>query len=187
VRLGLGKALILKRQPDAAIVELQKAAELDPKNAEAWYQLGYASHALKQNAAGALPAYEKAVAADPGNATYRTNLGAVLAETGQLDRAVTELTKVTSSPGYDRADAWIYLGGAQIGAKKYKEAIEALNKAAAIAPQNAVIETYLGWSYFGLKDPAGFKEHAGKARTLGTKDARLLDYLKRVEGGEAIK
>ena len=54
-RLGLGKALVIKRQADAAIVELKKAVELDPKNAEAWYQLGYASYALKQDAPGALP------------------------------------------------------------------------------------------------------------------------------------
>jgi tetratricopeptide (TPR) repeat protein len=186
-RLGLGKALILKRQADPALVELKKAVELDPKNAEAWYQMGYASHVLKQNAAGALPAYEKAVEADPGNPIYRTNLGAVLAETGQADRAVAELTKVTSSPGYNRAEAWIYLGGAQLGLKKYKEAIDALDKAVAIAPQAAIAEAYLAWSYFGLKDAAGFKEHGGKARTLGWKDAQLLDRLKRVEGGEVIK
>ena len=186
-RLGLAKALIAKRQGDAAIVELQKAVELDPKSAEAWYQMGYASHVLKQNAAQALPAYEKAVAADPGNPTYRTNLGAVLAETGQADRAIDELTKVTSSPGYARAEAWIYLGGAQLGAKKYKEAIESLNKAVAVAPKSAITEAYLGWCYFGLKDAAGFKEHAGKARTLGWTDAQLLDRLKRVEAGEAIK
>ena len=57
----------------------------------------------------------------------------------------------------------------------------------AIAPSAAIAEAYLGWSYFGLKDAAGFKEHAGKARTLGWKDAQLLDRLKRVEAGEAIK
>jgi superkiller protein 3 len=186
-RLGLGKALVLKRQADAALPELQKAVELDPKNGEAWYQIGYANHVLKQSAAAAAPAYEKAVAADPGNPAYRTNLGAVLAETGQVDRAIEELTKVTSSPGYNRAEAWIYLGGAQLSAKRYKEAIEALNKAVAIAPQAAIAEAYLGWSYFGLKDAAGFKEHAAKARALGWKDAQLLDRLKRVEAGEAIK
>lgn len=186
-RLGLGKALIAKRQADAAIAELQKAVELDPRNAEAWYQLGYASYVLKQNAAQALPAYEKAVAADPGNTAYRTNLGAVLVATGQVDRAVDELTKVTSAPGYNKADAWIYLGSAQLSAKKYKEAIESLNKAVAIAPKSAMAEAYLGWCYFGLKDAAGFKDHAGKARTLGWTDAQLLDRLKRVEAGEAIK
>jgi tetratricopeptide (TPR) repeat protein len=80
-----------------------------------------------------------------------------------------------------------YLGSAQLSAKKYKEAIESLNKAVAIAPKSAMAEAYLGWCYFGLKDAAGFKDHAGKARTLGWTDAQLLDRLKRVEAGEAIK
>ena len=186
-RLGLAKALIAKRQVDAAIVELKKAVELDPKYAEAWYQLGYASYALKQDPGNALPSFEKAVAADPSNVTYRTDLGAVLGDTGQTERAVAELTKVTSSPGYNKADAWIYLGRANVIAKKYKDAIEPLNKAVAIAPKAAMAEAYLGWCYFGLKDAAGFKEHAGKARTLGWTDTQLLDRLKRVEAGEAIK
>jgi tetratricopeptide (TPR) repeat protein len=186
-RLGLGKALLAKRQVDAGVTELKKAVELDPKNAEAWYQIGYASYALKQDATGALPAFEKAVAADPSNVAYRTDLGAVLGDLGQTDRAVAELTKVTASPGYAKPDAWIYLGRANVIAKKYKEAIEPLNKAVSIAPKAAMAEAYLGWCYFGLKDAAGFKEHAGKARTLGWTDAQLLDRLKRVEAGEAIK
>jgi len=37
VRLGLGRAQIARRDPDAALPELQKAVELDPKNAEAQY------------------------------------------------------------------------------------------------------------------------------------------------------
>ena len=149
--------------------------------------MGYASYALKQDPGNALPSFEKAVAADPSNVTYRTDLGAVLGDTGQTERAVVELTKVTSSPGYNKADAWIYLGRANVIAKKYKDAIEPLNKAVAIAPKAAMAEAYLGWCYFGLKDAAGFKEHAGKARTLGWTDAQLLDRLKRVEAGEAIK
>ena len=187
VRLGLAKAYIAKRQPDAALAELQKAVELDAANAEAQFQLGFVQHVMKANAAAALPAYEKAVAADPANTTYRTNLGAVLSELKQTDRAVAELTKVVQTPGYNRPEAWIYLGQAQIAAKRFKEALEALNKAAEIAPNNAQVEAYLGWAYFGLKDAPNFKLHAGKAKTLGYKEATLLQYLTRIEGGEAIK
>jgi tetratricopeptide (TPR) repeat protein len=187
VRVGLAKALIAKRQADPAVAELKKAVELDPKACEGWFQLGYVFHVLKGSAPSAIEPYEKALGCDPGNVGYRTNLGAALAEGGQLDRAIDELTKVTTSPGYDKADGWIYLGGAYLAAKKYKEAIQVLDKAVAAAPQSAIAEAYLGWCYFGLKDAAGFKTHAGKARTLGWKDAQLLDRLKRVEAGEAIK
>ncbi len=88
----------------------------------------------KGNAAAAVPAYEKAVTAEPGNLTYRTALGSALTGVGQFDRAVAELTKVTGTPGYAKADAWIYLGQAHLQAKKYKDAIPALEKATAIAP-----------------------------------------------------
>jgi tetratricopeptide (TPR) repeat protein len=187
IRVGLAKALVAKRQADPALVELQKAVELDPANAEAQYQLGFVQHVMKGNAAGALGSYEKAVAADPANTTYRTNLGAVLSEVKQTDRAVAELKKVVETPGYSRPEAWIYLGQAHIAAKRFKEALEALNKAAEIAPNNAQVEAYLGWSYFGLMDAPNFKLHAGKAKALGYQEATLLAYLKRIEGGEAIK
>ncbi len=187
VRVGLAKAFIAKRQPDLAIPELQKAVELDPKMAEAQYQLGYVQHVMKNNPAAAVPAYEGAVALEPGNTTYRTNLGAALVATKQIDRAVEELTKVTASPGYNKPDAWIYLGQAYVSAKKYKEAIPPLEKAAQIAPNSDQAYAYLGWAYFGLKDAENFKKSAGKARTLGYKEPTLLQYLGRVEAGEAIK
>ncbi len=186
-RIGLAKAYVAKRQVDAAITELQKAVEIDPASADAWYQLGYAQHILKGNAAAAVAPYDKAVAAEPGNTTYRTNLGAALSAAGQYDRAVAELTKVTATPGYDRADAWIYTGQAQLGAKRYKDALAPLQKATERAPQSDQAWAFLGWAYFGLKDADNFKKAAGKAKALGYKEPTLLQYLQRIEAGEPIK
>jgi tetratricopeptide (TPR) repeat protein len=187
VRLGLGRAQIARRDADAALAELQKAVELDPENAEAQYQLGYVYQVMKQNPQAALDPYEKAVAADPGSALYRTSLGAVLTDLGQTDRAVEELTKVTTSEGYTGWQAYLYLGAAELKASHFKEAAAALEKAVAAKPDNAQAEAFLAWSYFGLKDAANFKLHGAKARSLGWKDAQLLDRLKRVEAGEEIK
>jgi tetratricopeptide (TPR) repeat protein len=186
-RVGLGRAYAAKRQPDQALVELNKAVELEPANAEAQYQLGYVQLILKRNAAAAVGPLEKAVAAEPGNLDYRTQLGAALAAANQPDRAVEELTKVTSAPGYNKADAWIYLGQAQVTAKKYKDAIASLEKAGAIVPDNMQVETFLAWSYFGLKDSKNFIDHGRKAKALGQKEATLLGYLTRIEAGEPIK
>lgn len=186
-RVGLGRAYAANRQIDLAIAELQKAVQLDASNAEAQYQLGYVQHLLKRDAAAAVGPYEKAVALEPGNMDYRTQLGAALAATNQADRAVAELTKVTSAPGYKKADGWIYLGQAQLLAKRYKDAIGALDKAAAAVPNNPQIETFLAWSYFGLKDSKNFIDHGRKAKALGQKDPTLLGYLIRIEAGEPIK
>jgi tetratricopeptide (TPR) repeat protein len=187
VRVDLGKALIAKRQADAALAELARATEIDPRLAEAHYQLGYVRHVLKGDAAAAVAAYGAAVELDPANAGYRTNLGAALVGAKQFDRALQELNQVTALPGYDRAEAWIYIGQAQVGAKKYRDAIPALEKAISIAPDSDQAYALLGWAYFGLKDAAKFKAAAGKARALGHKEPTLLQYLTRVEGGEPIK
>jgi tetratricopeptide (TPR) repeat protein len=187
VRVGLAKAFVAKRQADAALAELAKAVELDPKLAEAHYQVGFVQHAMKNNSAAAVAAYEKAVALEPADAAYRTHLGAALVGAKQFDRALEELNKVTALPGYDRPDAWIYIGQAQVGAKKYKEAIPPLEKAISIAPENDQAHAFLAWAYFGLKDVANFKKAAGKAKSLGHKEPTLLQYLSRVEAGEPIK
>jgi superkiller protein 3 len=186
-RVGLAKALLARRQADAAIVELKKAVELDPANAEAYYQLGLAQHLFKQDAAGAVAAYEKALAAEPANVEYRAGLGAALVGANQFERGATELAKVTATPGYKRPEAWIYLGRAHLGAKHYKDAVPALEKALTIAPDSVDAEASLAWAYFGLKDTANFKKHAARAKSLGHKEPTLLQYLARVEAGEAIK
>jgi Flp pilus assembly protein TadD len=187
VRLGLGRAHIARRDGDAAVAELQKAAELDPKNAEAQYYLGFALHGLKRNAAQAVGPLDKAVAAEPGNARYATALGLALAEAQQFDRATDVLTKVTATPGYEDANGYAALGQAHVNLKRYKEAVPVLEKATSLAPKNAQAWATLGWAYFGLKDAANFKAAGGKARALGYKEPTFLTYLQRIEAGEAIK
>jgi Flp pilus assembly protein TadD len=187
VRLGLARAQITRRDAAGALVELQKAVQLDPKDAEAQYQLGYVQHTMKQSAAAAVPAFEQAVALAPGNTLYRTSLGAALMDAGQADRAVAELAKVTATEGYTGWQAWFYLGAAQLKAGRYKDAVPALQKALAAKPDNAQAEAFLAWSYFGLKDAANFKAHGAKARSLGHKDPQLFERLAKVEAGQPIK
>jgi len=187
VRLGLGRAQIARRDAAAALVELQKAVELDPKNAEAQYQLGYVQLNMKANAAGAVAPLGAAAALQPANNQFRTDYGAALMQAGQLDKAVAELTKVTSSDGYSGSQAWLYLGAAHLQASRYKEAVAALEKSLAVKGGVAQAEAYLAWAYFGLKDANNFKVHGANARKLGYKDPQLLDRLTKVEAGQPIK
>jgi cellulose synthase operon protein C len=186
-QLGLAKAQIARRDAAAALAALQKAVALDPKDAEAQYQLGFVQHMMKRDVAGALPAFEQAVALEPGNPTYRTGLGGALVEAGQLDRAIQELSKVTSAAGYTGSDAWFYLGTAHFNAKRYKESAEALEKSVAIKADNAQAEGLLAWCYVALKDTENFKKHGAAARKLGFKDADLMARLQKIEAGETFK
>ncbi len=185
--LGLARAHITMRQPDQAEPQLAKALELEPDNAEALYRLGHMRLTLKNDFAGAVEPLQKASALDASNLSYRTEYGRALKHVQRLGEAVAELQKVTGSPGYAKADGWLYLGESELGLKNYAGAVEALDKAAEIAGEVAYVEAMLGWAHFGLKDAESFKKHAGKARELGYNEPTLLDYLKRIESGEAIK
>jgi tetratricopeptide (TPR) repeat protein len=187
VRIGLGKVQIARRDSAAALAELQKAVELEPKNAEAQYQLGYVQLFMKQNAAGAVSPFEKAVSLEPGNVQYRTSLGAALSETNQLERAVAELTKVVSTDGYKGWDAPFYLGAAQLKSKRYKEATAAFEQSLVVKADNAQAEGMLAWCYVGLKDTDNFKVHGAKAKKLGYKDPDLMNRLAQVEAGQKFK
>jgi tetratricopeptide (TPR) repeat protein len=187
VRIGLAKAQIARRDPASAITELQKAVELDPKNAEAHYQLGTVLLRMKGDAASAVTSYQKAVELEPGNTAYATALGTSLVAAQQSAPAIDLLTKLTAQPDYKRPEGFVSLGQAYVQAKRYKDAVPALEKATSLAPENADAWATLGWAYFGMKDAAKFKETAGKARTLGYKEPNLLDYLKKIEGGMTIK
>ena len=177
-----------KRQADPAIAELQKAVELDPSNAEAQYQLGYVQHLMKRDAAAAVGPYEKAVAAEPGNVDYRTALGRG-AGRGQpvRPRGGRADARSRARPATRRPTPGSTSARPSSAPRRYKDAIAALDKAAAIAPNNVQIETFLAWSYFGLKDSKNFVDHGRKAKALGQKEPTLLGYLTRIEGGEPIK
>ena len=187
VRLGLAKAQVARRDVAGAIVELQKAVELDPKNAEAQYQLGYVLLRMKGDAASAVAPFQKAAALETANTTYATALGSALVGAQQFAPAIDVLTRLTAQADYKQPDGFVSLGQAYVQGKRYKDALPVLEKATTIAPDNADAWATLGWAYFGLKDAAKFKQAAGKARTLGYKEPTLLAYLKRIEGGETIK
>ena len=143
---------------------------------------------MKGDAASAVAPFQKAVALEPGE--HRVRGGARLGARRRAAvraRAIDVLTRLTALPDYKQPDGFVSLGQAYVQGKRYKDAVPVLEKATAIAPENADAWATLGWAYFGLKDAAKFKESAGKARTLGYKEPTLLAYLKRIEGGETIK
>jgi tetratricopeptide (TPR) repeat protein len=187
VRLALGKAQVARRDVAAAIAEFTKAAELEPKNADAHYQLGNVLMRMKGDSPSAVAPFQKAVALEPANVQYAAGLGAALVGAQQFGPAIDVLTKLTAQPEYKKPDGFVSLGQAYVQGKRYKEALPVLEKATTLAPDNAEAWATMGWAYFGLKDAAKFKESAGKARTLGYKEPTLLEYLKKIEGGMTIK
>ena len=129
---------IEKKDYAAAEPLLQKVVAADPKNYQAWYDLGFVYNA-QGNPAESIAAYRKSVAAKPDVFESNLNLGISLAKAGQPDaerflRAATTL-KPTAKVDEGRARAWLSLADV-LEASKPDEAIEAYRRAAALAPKD---------------------------------------------------
>ena len=94
-------------------------------------------------------AYKKASDLDPKNLSYRSSYGLVLGMNAQYDAGVTELLKVTGSPGYQDSAGWTNLGWLyrNMTPKKMQEAVAAYKKALELDPKNAQAAIGMGWVY----------------------------------------
>jgi Flp pilus assembly protein TadD len=129
---------IEKKDYAAALPLLEKVVTTDPKNYQAWFDLGFVYNA-QGNPVESIAAYRKSVAAKPDLFESNLNLGISLAKAGQPDaeqylRAATTL-KPTGDVDDGRARAWLSLANL-LEASKPDEAIEAYQRAAALAPKD---------------------------------------------------
>src|SRR5271168_2295246 len=125
---------IEKKDYAAAEPLLKKVVADDPKNYQAWFDLGFVYNA-QGNSAESIAAYRKSVTAKPDVFESNLNLGISLAKAGQAEaepylRAATGL-KPTAEVDEGRARAWLSLGNL-LEASKPDEAIAAYQQAAVL-------------------------------------------------------
>jgi len=131
-----------KEQHAAAMVEWEKALELDPGDAKANFNLGLA---LTRNGRldEAIPHFQKAVEVNPYFAEGHNNLGIALAEKGKVDEAIPHFQKaVEIEPDY--GDAQNNLGAALLQEGKIDDAIPHFQKAVEVKPDFADAHNNLG-------------------------------------------
>jgi len=129
---------IEKKDYAAAKPLLDKVVAADPKNYQAWFDLGFVYNA-QGDLSESIAAYRKSVAAKPDVFESNLNLGLSLAKAGQADaeqylRAATSL-KPTAHADEGRARAWLSLASL-LEASKPEEAIDAYRHAAALTPKD---------------------------------------------------
>lgn len=126
---------------------LQKATELSPTIAQAWAYLGTASQYLGRTPE-AVAAYKKAVELEPNNIAYRSTYGLLLGVNGEYAGGVTELVKVTSSPGYKDSAGFTNLGWLyrNMQPKQTKQAVVAYRRALELDPKNVQAALGMGWA-----------------------------------------
>ncbi|MGB7584176.1 MAG: tetratricopeptide repeat protein [Terriglobales bacterium] len=129
---------IEKKDYAAADPLLQKVVAANPKNYQAWFDLGFVYNA-QGNLTDSIAAYRKSVAAKPDVFESNLNLGISLAKAGQPDaeqylRAATTL-QPTANVNEGRARAWLSLADL-LQASKPDAAIEAYQQAAVLMPKD---------------------------------------------------
>jgi tetratricopeptide (TPR) repeat protein len=146
IQMLIGEMAIRKGDYAEALGYLERATKGLPGNPDGWALLGRAYH-YNRRFDEAADAYKKAVSLTPLNVGYRTTLGLILGQAGELEEGLAELTKVTSTPGYKDAAGWVNLGWVYRNMNRAEESIAAYKKALELDPKQEQAALGLGWAY----------------------------------------
>lgn len=132
-----------------AIKWLEEAVKRDPKNEDAWYYLGRAYY-TKARMGEARKAFEMVLTLNPRSIRAENNLGLILENEGKVAEALsayrTAITWQENSP-HPSEQPYVNLGNLLMEQGQVKEAIMPLEKAVAIAPNEAYCHMILGMAY----------------------------------------
>jgi Tfp pilus assembly protein PilF len=132
-----------------AIKWLEKAVALDIKNKDAWYYLGRAYY-TRSRLNEARKAFQTVLDLDPANAKAENNLGLILESDAQPSAAIEAFQKAIAWQEHEPSASeqpYVNLGSLLIEQGRVKEAIEPLEKAVKLAPENAYCRLRLGTAY----------------------------------------
>ncbi|PYV81259.1 MAG: hypothetical protein DMG93_16040 [Acidobacteria bacterium] len=132
-----------------AIKWLEKSVMLDSQNKEAWYFLGRAYY-TKSRLSEARQAFQAILKVDPHNARAENNLGLILETEGKPAEAIEAYKKAVEWQQQNSEmseQPYVNLGKLLLEQGRTQDAAELLEKAAAIAPNNAFCHITLGVLY----------------------------------------
>ncbi len=134
-----------KMEYSEAIDAFQHTIKLDPKHAEAHYNLGHAYFKLHRYEE-ALQAYSKASELKPSYVDAHISVGIVSSMLSMYDEAITALNKaVKAKPKH--AEAHYNLGNIYSETENYEQAIKSYEKAVSLKPKFAEARFHLGMAY----------------------------------------
>ncbi|MDY6881005.1 MAG: tetratricopeptide repeat protein [Thermodesulfobacteriota bacterium] len=125
-----------------AVIELRNVVQLNPKNDEAYYELGESYLKLKQPRE-AFQAFSQAVSANPDNLNAQTKLGRMLL-LGKKTKEAREKAEQVLAKTPDNVDALELLAGAQVQEKDIAAAIVTLERASSLDPKRLTTFLSLG-------------------------------------------
>ncbi|MCP4612867.1 MAG: tetratricopeptide repeat protein [Planctomycetes bacterium] len=188
-----GNAFFRAGDQDNAIMEFQKALELNPKNSEAHLKLGFLFYNVKQMHKEGMGHYDKAYQLNPNDPRILHDLGMVLLHQRKLDEAIKYLSEALQrmpnglDMQYSAVNMHYNLGRALLYKANSKEAMTHLSKTVSLAPNHAQAHY---WLALALADQGKFEQtirHYSKAIQLnpGVDTSATLNYLLGKHYGEA--
>lgn len=168
---------LLKRDPPAAVDDLNSAVETNPNSALAFLYLSQAQ-LLNGEADAALDSAKRANQLDVTLVPAYLALAKAYLATGQIEAAVSPLQTYTIYEPTDTS-AFLSLGIAYNAARLYQQAVDMLDKAIGADRKNAEAYFQRGWAYLNLEkstqaiadfklavayDPTDFDSYLGMAR-----------------------
>lgn len=183
---GLGLAYLRAGDAAAAVAPLRQSSELSPDDA---LSAVYYSRALllSDQGAEAVNVLEAASERFPDDADIQTSLLNAYARSGNTDRAIEQYEVAIQGAGAEDPVVRYNYGALLLNAGRYDEAIEQLDEAVRLNPENADAYYNLGASYqnkaAALNDQANQSEDNTEAQRLtDARDENLeasLPYLQR--------
>jgi len=171
----VGLDYVLLGDYPSAIRWLEKAVELDSRNAEAWYFLGRAYY-TRSRISEAKTAFEKALQLNPKDAKAENNLGLVFESEARPTEAIA---------AYKQAIAWqqanpkqseqpyLNLGGLLLDEGRNEEALPVLEEAVKLSPTNSLCRLKLGTVYLRLAKLESARKELEEAARLDPENAAV--------------
>jgi Flp pilus assembly protein TadD len=168
-------AMDQQQWPEAEAI-LRKLAAANPKDARAWFDLGYVMHA-QGNYPEAITAYRGAVSAQPDSFECNLNLGLMLAhekhpEAARYLEKATRLKPTGTHPQESLAHAWAAL--AELNANDQKSALDAWARAVELSPADSQLRLAYGTALETSGDVTGAERELRKAVELQPNSADAL-------------
>jgi Flp pilus assembly protein TadD len=168
----LAKLYLRLKRPADAEAKFRSALEQQPRDAQAL--LGIAESLDAQQKPEAVEAYRAYLAAQPTDSVARSRFVHLLIALQQYDAALGELDRADSA-GQPDINTLRMRADILIAQKKWDDSIATLNKAIALAPNDAELHGGLGRIYMQKRD---FANSTKELKTAMQLDAKNLTYLK---------
>jgi tetratricopeptide (TPR) repeat protein len=149
IHAELGYWLLVARKPEQALVELETASRLGPRDARSALNLGVA-RVRTGDTAGAEREYRRALALRPQYGAARVALATALTRRGAHAEAIRLLDTATRTGGNEeRARTLVALGRAQLAAGRRQDAGAAFDAAIERAPAEAELRVRIARAWLG--------------------------------------